>query len=152
MSLESQLRQHSFLVELEPHEIRIITPFASNVRFRSGEFVFRQGEAASTFYLIESGKVDVEFFAAAGGPVVLQTLKQGDILGWSWLRPPFRWRFDARAVEDTEAIAIDGAGLRNELDIDHDMGYVFFKRFLEVMTARLEAARLRLVEMYAAHS
>src|SRR3990172_2628897 len=141
MSLESKLREHRFLAELEPHELRIITPFATEVRFGSGEFLFRQGGDASTFYLIQSGKVDVEFFAAAGGPLVLQTLKEGDILGWSSLVPPYRWRFDARAVEETKAIAIDGAGLRNELEIDHDMGYVFFKRFLSVITLRLEAAR-----------
>ena len=70
----------------------------------------------------------------------------------SWLVPPYRWRFDARAIQPTEAIAIDGEGLRKELEIDHDMATVFFRRFLGVIALRLEAARLRLVETYAAHS
>jgi len=83
---------------------------------------------------------------------VIETLEEGDILGWSWLIPPYLWRFDARIVEPTRAIALDGKCLRMKCDENHDLGYELLKRFAHIVTQRLQATRLQLLDIYAPHA
>lgn len=146
------LAKHDFLHGIEATHIQFLAEIAEMVTFESGDFAFRQGEQADFFYLIQNGKIEVEAFSGAAGPVVIQTLSEGQLLGWSWLIAPYQWRSDARAIERTTAIRIDGRRLRDRCEEDHDLGYILFKRFLTVLALRLEAARLQLVETYAAHS
>ena len=82
------------------------------------------------------------------GPLTILTLGAGDILGWSWLFPPYRWKFSARAIEDTRAFAADGKCLREKAERDHDLGYELLKRFAHVVEERLEATRLQLLNVY----
>jgi CRP/FNR family cyclic AMP-dependent transcriptional regulator len=139
---------HSFLKGLAPPHLQELVGCASNVRFEAGEYIFRQGDEANTFYAVRQGLVALETFVPQKGAVSIQNLGEGDVLGWSWLIPPHRWRFDARAVEETRAIAFDGACLRGKCEEDHDFGYELLKRFSEVITQRLEATRLQLLDVY----
>ena len=82
-------------------------------------------------------------------PIMLATLGEGEILGWSWLLPPYLWRFHAHAVESTRAIALDGKCLRTKCEQNHDLGYEMLKRFAQIMEQRLEATRLQLLDVYA---
>jgi CRP-like cAMP-binding protein len=125
---------------------------ASNVRFDAGQFILREGEDANYFYLIRHGKVALEIFAGHRGPITVETLEDGDIVGWSWLFPPYRWRFDARAVEITRAIALDGKCLRTKSEQDHDLGYELLKRFARIVEERLQATRLQLLDVYEVRS
>ncbi len=120
--------------------------------FEPGDFLLRQGREADQFFLIDKGRVSIEAFSSSGGPLILQTLGGGQVLGWSWIVPPYQWRFDARAVEDTTVIAFDGEVLRSEMEKDHDLAYELMHRFLGVLVLRVEAARMQLLETYAAHS
>ena len=86
------------------------------------------------------------------GPAVVQTVGEGDILGWSWLTFPYRWHFDARALRPTRALSFDGKCLREKCEEDHDLGYEILKRFANVVTERLEATRLQLLDIYGAHA
>ena len=115
-----------------------------------GAYIFKEGEEANEFYLIRSGRVALEIFAPQRKPIVIETLAEGDILGWSWLLPPYQWKFHAHAVVDTRAIALDGKCLRTKCEQNHDLGYELLKRFAQIMERRLEATRLQLLDVYAA--
>lgn len=147
-TLERILAEHPFFKELEKPYLQLLVGCASNVRFNAGEVIFREGEQANLFYLIRQGKVAVETFAPGRGPIIIQTLGEGELLGWSWLIAPYRWRFDGRAVELTRAIALDGECLRGKCEEDHNLGYELMKRVAHVMEQRLQATRLQLLDVY----
>ena len=147
-TLQRILAEHPFFKDLETPYLQLLAECASNVRFNAGEVIFREGEAADLFYLIRHGKVAVEMYAPNRGPVIIQTLGEGDLLGWSWLIEPYRWRFEARAVELTRAVALDGACLRGKCEEDHNLGYELMKRIAHVIEHRLQATRLQLLDVY----
>jgi CRP-like cAMP-binding protein len=147
-TLERILAEHPFFKGLEEPYLQLLVGCASNVRFNAGEVVFREGEQANQFYLIRQGKVAVETFAPGRGPIIVQTLGEGEVVGWSWLVAPYRWRFDGRAIELTRAIALDGECLRGKCEEDHNLGYELMKRVSHVMEKLVEATRLQLLDVY----
>jgi len=147
-TLEPILREHPFFAGLTREHLTLIVGCASNVRFDTGKFIFREGEEANEFYLIRHGKVAVEVYAAERGSITIQTLGEGEVLGWSWLLPPYQWQFDARAVELTRAIALDATCLRKKCEEDHHLGYELLKRFAHLIEERLQAMRLQLLNVY----
>lgn len=146
-TLEPIIAQHPFLQGLEPQYLGLIVGCASNVRFKSGQFLFREGEEANQFYMVREGKVALQI-STARQPIIIQTVDKGEVLGWSWLVPPYRWRFDARALELTRAIALDGRCLRRKSEEDHNFGYELLRRFSTIIVERLEATRLQLLDVY----
>lgn len=150
-TLEPILAQHPFFQDLEPRHLQTIVGCASNVRFDAGQFFFHEGEAANQFFVIRHGKVAIEIHAPPRGAVTIETLGEGDVLGWSWLFPPYQWHFDARALELVRAIALDGKCLREKCEQDHDLGYALVKRFAHIIMGRLQATRLQLLDVYGAH-
>ena len=149
-TLEPILAKHPFLKGLKPEHLKILVGCASNVRFNAGQFLFHEGEDANEFYMIRQGKVAVQIQGAERGPITVQTIGEGEVLGWSWLIPPYRWRFDAQALELTRAIALDGKCLRTKSEEDHDLGYQLLKRFAGIIVERLEGTRLQLLDVYKA--
>jgi CRP-like cAMP-binding protein len=147
-SLEPLLAEHPFLKGLDPRHTQIITGCASNVRFDTGQIIFREGEEANQFYIIRQGKVALQIYTPGRGSIIIDTLTEGEVLGWSWLIPPYQWRFDAVASELTRAIALDGKCLRNKCEADHDLGYELLKRFSSIVDQRLESTRIRLLDIY----
>lgn len=147
-TLEPLLSEHPFLKGLDQKHLQLITGCASNVRFDAGQIIFREGEEADQFYIIRQGKVALQIYTPGRGSIIIDTLTDGDILGWSWLIPPYQWRFDAVATELTRAIALDGKCLRNKCEADHNLGYELLKRFSSIVDSRLESTRIRLVDMY----
>ncbi len=151
-TLERILAEHPFLAELENDYLQLITGCASNVRFEAGDYIFREGEEARQFFLIRHGRVALEIYTPDRGPIIIETLREGDILGWSWLFPPHHWHFDARAVQLTRAIALDGECLRGKCEEDYRLGYEFMKRFAHIIIERFQATRMRLLDLYGTHS
>jgi CRP-like cAMP-binding protein len=147
-TLERILSEHPFLRGLEPQYLQLIVGCAANVRFDAGQFIFREGEEANQFYVIRQGRVALSLFAPDRGSLVIETLDDGDILGWSWLVPPYHWHFNAQAVELTRAIALDGKCLRTKCESDHDLGFELLKRFAHIIEQRLQATRLQLLDVY----
>lgn len=145
-TLEPFLKEHSFFKSLQPEYFKFILGCASNVRFKADEIILKEGEPADKFYLIRHGMVGI--YIAQPRSITIQTIRQGDILGWSWLIPPFRYRFSARAVEDTRAIALDGKCLREKCEKNHDLGYELLMRLVNILTQRLEATRVQLLDVY----
>ena len=147
-TLEPILAEHPFFKGLKPEYLQLVTGCASNVRFDTGTYIFREGEEASQFYLIRQGRVALEIFASQHGPITIETIEAGEVVGWSWLFPPYRWHFSGRVFEPTRAIALDGKCLRAKSEEDHDLGYELMKRVAQIMMERLQATRIRLLDIY----
>jgi CRP-like cAMP-binding protein len=148
-TLEGVLAQHPFFSGMDPRYLQFVLGCAANVRFNSDELIFREGSPADHFYLIRAGRIALETHVPGRGSRTVQTLGDGEILGWSWLVPPYNSRFDARAVEATRAIAFDGKCLRDKCEDDHALGYELQKRVIAVLGEYLDATRFRLLDVYA---
>jgi CRP/FNR family transcriptional regulator, cyclic AMP receptor protein len=146
-TVEDAIAGHPFLRGLTPAHLRLLANNAMRMRYDTGEILFCKGDPANRFYLIEQGHVSLESPRRDEAPVVVQVIGPGDVLGWSWIFPPYDWQFDARAVEPTTAIFLYGTRLREQCDEDHDFGFEMMKRMTQVVIHRLQAARERLVAM-----
>ena len=140
---------HPFLAGMSRNHLALLTDCAIPVRFTKRQVVLQEGDFASRFYLIESGKVVLESGVELGQPVVIEEIGPGDLLGWSWMFPPHVWHFTARAIEPTEAIFFYGTILREYCERDHSLGYELFKRMSPIMLRRLQAAREKMLSLHA---
>jgi CRP-like cAMP-binding protein len=145
-ALESQIAAHPLLCGIKPEHLKIIAACAMPAEFKEGELIFREGDPANRFYLLENGKVSLESHAKGEASVAIQTIGDGGVLGWSWLFPPYYWHFDARALEPVTAIFFYGTWLREYCEQDHDLGYELMKRMAEVVIRRLQATRQQLLD------
>lgn len=131
---------------LSKQYVDLLAEAAMLKEFAAGEVIFREGDPANRFYLILDGEVSLESSSGERSPVVLQTIGTNDVLGWSWLFPPYYWHFDARALKPTKAIFFYGTWLRESCERDHDFGYEMMRRMSAVIIKRLQATRKKLVE------
>ena len=142
------IRQHPFTSGLEDEIVTLIAGCAKNVAFAADEYIFHQGGHQDYFYLLRHGTVALEIFRPGRGPFTFLTVKSGEILGASWMLPPYRWTYDARAVELTRAIAFECGCLRDKCEADHHIGYEMMKRFIPPLIERLQMARLQSADVY----
>lgn len=147
-SVSDLLHDHEFFAGLPEETLELIAGCGVNTHFGANEQIFSESDLADRFYVIRRGRVAVEIDAARGAPLVVATVGPGEVLGVSWILPPYRWTFDARATEPTTAIAVDAACLRAKCDADHELGYLLFQRFAGLIRERLHAARLQLLDLY----
>jgi CRP/FNR family cyclic AMP-dependent transcriptional regulator len=138
--------EHPFLKGLSPAYLQILARSAMLKEFAAGEMIFAEGDMANRFYLILDGKVALESSNAGHEPVLVQEIGPGDVLGWSWLFPPYYWHFNARATEPTKAIFFYGTRLREQSEEDPAFGYELMKRISEIVINRLQATRKQLLE------
>ena len=143
----SILAAQPFFKGLSGRQIDLLFANAMPVEFPEGKPIFHEGQLANRFYLILDGEVALESPSAGndGEASLIQTIGAGDVLGWSWLFPPYYWHFDARAMKPTTAIFIYGTRVRELCENDHDLGYELMRRTAEVVIGRLQSARWRLV-------
>jgi CRP/FNR family transcriptional regulator, cyclic AMP receptor protein len=146
--MAKSVSEHPFLRGLTHDQLTLLTDCALRARFRAGQVIFREGEEAKLFYLIERGKVVLESGKDYGEPVVVETIGAGDLLGWSWMMPPYKWHFTARAIEPTVAIHFAGTILREYCQRDHSLGFELHKRMSAVMMKRLQAARQKMLAIH----
>jgi CRP-like cAMP-binding protein len=146
--LDEILAQVPFFEGMGEDELALIAGCARNVHFDAGETIFRQGDAADNFFVVRHGTVAVGNFVPPRGDLVIETLEAGDLLGWSWLFPPYRTHFDARALSVVRATQFDGACLRDKCAADPAFGYDLMSRFAQVLIERLQWTRLRLLDIY----
>jgi CRP-like cAMP-binding protein len=142
------IAEHPFFNQMSHSYQVLIAGCGKNVRFDAGRLIAKTGDPANQFFAIRHGRISIELHSPEWGGIILQTVDAGDIVGWSWLFPPYRWTFDLRATEEVRAIDFDGECLRAKCESDPAMGYDFMKRFAEVFMRRLEAARLQLLDLY----
>src|SRR5438477_3592155 len=148
-SLSARIALHPFLAGMNRVQLALLTDCAMATRFQKGQTILREGEFANRFYLIETGKVILESGEGFGDPVIIETIGSGDLLGWSWMFPPYVWSFTARAIERTTAIFFYGTILREYCERDPSLGYELFKRITPIMMKRLQAARRKMLSLHA---
>ena len=141
---------HPFLAGMNREQLALLTDCAIPVQFKKGQIIFREGEMANRFYLIESGRIVLESNDEHSNGVVIDTIGAGDLLGWSWMFPPYTWRFTARAIEPSSAIFFYGTLLREYCERDHLLGYELFKRMAPIMIKRMQSAREKIVSLMQA--
>ena len=147
-SIADLLRDVGTLRDLPPDLLAVVSGCGRNVHFDTGTTILREAEPADTFFAVRHGRVALELFAPGRGEVTIETIGPGGVLGWSWLFPPYRWHFDAVALEPVHAIAFDGACLRGKCDDDPRLGYELTRRFAATLIDRLQATRLRMLDVY----
>jgi CRP-like cAMP-binding protein len=146
--LERIVLAHPFFAGLGAEFGLAISGCGRNLRFGAADYLFREGEPANEFYLIRQGVVALEIHAPGRESIIVATFGEGDILDASWLVPPYRWTFDARATDLTRVLGIDAKCLREKCEADHDLGYELMKRFVGAMGERLRAARMQALDLY----
>jgi CRP/FNR family transcriptional regulator, cyclic AMP receptor protein len=146
--IKTLIQEHPFFSGLDAASLELVAGCASNAYFAAGEYLFHEGEPANQFYLLRSGRVRLETAVPGRAPLVLETIQTGEVIGWSWLFPPYLWQFDAAATERVRATAFDGKCLRGKCEESHDLGYELAMRSANIMMQRLQATRLQLLDVY----
>jgi CRP/FNR family cyclic AMP-dependent transcriptional regulator len=146
--IAGELTQHRFFEQLPEELTTQLADCAANVVFEPGAELFTEGQEAKSFYAIRSGRVSVGVHVPHKGLVVIETLQTGDILGWSWMLPPYRWHFDAVALEQVRAVELHSECILAYLNENPAAGYRLMTAVAQIMEERLESARIRLVDLF----
>ena len=147
-SIKDELTEHPFFEGLSEDYIELIAGCGKNVQFKEGEYLFKQGEAAESFFVIRKGNVAIEVHSPEKGALTIQTEGAGEVIGASWIFEPYRWLMDARATEPVRAVSLDGTCLRTKCEADTALGYALVLRFSQIIIERLQNTRLRLLDLY----
>jgi CRP/FNR family cyclic AMP-dependent transcriptional regulator len=147
-STEDYLSSHPFFNELDDRFMKFLSNSCTELGIKKGEVLFHQGEFADKFYLLRNGQISVHVPALVGPTLEIQTLSKDQMLGWSWLIPPYRWHFVARAVEDSDMLEFDGRAILAHCEEDPKFGYELLKRFSGLMSERLDAARQKMMDQW----
>ena len=142
------LKEHPFFKDLKPEFLELISGCGRNVHFDKGDVLFKEGTEANVFYVLRAGRITLQMAVPGKQRIVIETLTEGQITGWSWLIAPHKWAFDGVAAEDTRAVSLDGKCLREKCEENHDFGYELVTRISRIVTQRLQAARLHLLDIY----
>lgn len=148
-SIEELVCEHPFLEGIDKTFLGHMAGCAENAYFKKDAYLIHEGDNADRFFLLRDGVVALESYAPGRGPIIFCTLKECDFLGLSWLTPPYRWQFDARAVEPVRAVAFDAKCLREKCDADPTIGYALMKKFVPDLMKRLQAARVQMIDLYS---
>ncbi len=144
------MAEHAFCQGLADDHIDRLVDIARPRAYQEGEVVFQEGEDAGGFYLVTRGRVAFDLEIPGRGFTTVETIGPGDVMGWSWLIPPHRWSFSARALELTRTIVLDATKLRALCGEHHDLGYEVMFRLLRVVSQRLNGTRIQLLDLYQA--
>jgi len=147
-TMEELLGSYPFFAGLSADAVRLMARCASNVHFPADDYIFTEGELANRFYVIRRGRVTLQIHSPARGDLVIDSMDDGEVLGWSWLVSPYKYFCDARAVTPVSATALDAACLRGKAEADPELGYQLLKRVTTVMYQRLQSTRVRLLDLY----
>jgi len=151
-TLQTLITEHPFLAGLRAEFCDFFQACATVRRFASHQQIFNEGGEADHFYLILSGSVALETLVPGCGLVTIQNLGAGEVLGWSWLFPPYEWHFTATTREPTEVISLDAGALRARAEQDRDFQEELLTRIVKTLYRRLMGTREQLVAMYRENS
>jgi len=147
-TLDAVIVESPVFKDLPHDQLELIAGCAQNAVFDPGDRLFREGDQSDTFFLIRHGIVALDTYVPNRGQLTIDTVGPGEIVGWSWLVPPYRWHFTGRAVEQVRAVQFDGACLRGKCDDDTALGYALLTRFAQMLVDRLQATRIQLMDVY----
>lgn len=147
-SIEDYLTDHTFFSGMDSSYVKFLSDSATELQMKTGDVLFQYGKPADKFYLLRQGQISIQVPALMGPALDIQTLGNDQILGWSWLIPPYRWSFLARALEDSDLIEFDGGAILALCEEDPKFGYELYKRFAALMSERLDAARQKMMDQW----
>jgi CRP-like cAMP-binding protein len=150
MITKEELCKCSFFSEFSPTELLFILQNCREVEVGKNKYLAHEGENAKNFYLLLSGKAQIEIHSNQLGPRVIQSVQDGELVGWSWLFSPNTWIFDVKVVEKAKWLECSGDAFLKEMESNHEFGYKFMKKVVRVMTERLKATRLQVLDIYGA--
>jgi CRP/FNR family cyclic AMP-dependent transcriptional regulator len=139
------LASHPFLHGMSSGHLAVLANAAHDVAFPARHRLFEDGGSASRFWLIQSGHVALDLHVPGQGRMKIDTIGMGELLGWSWLFPPYTWSFGAVAAGPVEAFEFDGRAVRGYCETDPVLGYELTQRLARVVAKRLQATRIRLI-------
>jgi CRP-like cAMP-binding protein len=147
-SLLQVLQQHPFVADFQPAHVQRLAAMARQVQFAEGQVIFHEGDDYGVFYLLTDGMVALEI-EAPGHVLRVQTLYGGDEFDWSALLPHAGKHFQARALTPVTALAFEGEQLLASFKVDPEFGMAFMLQLLGVVSERLRASRVQLLDMYS---
>lgn len=147
-SIRDLLAAHPFFEGLPAADLELLAGCGHNEHLAAGAVLFEEGGEADRFFVIRRGRVALEVHAPGRPGIVVATLAEGDVVGWSWLFPPYRWQFDARVLDAVDLVVLDGTCLRGKCEDDTDLGYRLMRRFARLTQRRLQSTRLQLLDLY----
>jgi CRP/FNR family cyclic AMP-dependent transcriptional regulator len=150
-SLAPILEKIELFMGLRPEDLELIAGCAANVHYPAGTFAGHAGDEADRFWVIRKGKIALELFVPGRGAITIATMSEGDVVGFSWLLPPYRLQFDIHALTPTRALLFDGRCVRGKCATDSRFGYELLSRFSRIMAARIHATSLQLLDIYGEH-
>jgi CRP-like cAMP-binding protein len=147
-TLDAVIAESPIFAGLTQAQLEFIVGCAQNVHFEAGEKIAKAGDPADVFYLIRMGEVALDLDVPNRKSLRIDTVEAGQPLGFSWLIPPYEWKYDVTATELVRGVAFDGACLRGKCDAEPELGYALLSRFAQVLAGRLQATRFRLLDIY----
>lgn len=145
-STTEYLSSHEFFSGFNDDILKFLCECSSMHEIKKGQILFRQGENADKFYVLRNGCISIQMPAIMGPNLEIQALGKGQVLGWSWLIPPFKWSFQAMAEEDSELLMFDGTAILARCEREPKFGYELLKKFAALMSMRLDAARQKMMD------
>jgi CRP-like cAMP-binding protein len=147
-TIAEMLLEAPIFAGMRAEHLELIAGCGKVAAFGAGDRPFAEGDDADVFYLMRHGRIALELHTPGRGQLTISTHGPGEVIGWSWLFPPYRWHFDGRAIERGSFIVFDGACLRGKAEADHELGYELMKRLAAQMVERLQATRIQLLDLY----
>ena len=145
-SITEYLSAHEFFSEFSDDVLKFLCECSSTREIKKGQILFRQGENADKFYIVRSGRISIQMPAIMGPTLEIQSVDEGQILGWSWLISPYQWNFQTKAEEDSELLQFDGVAILARCEQEPKFGYELLKKFAGLMSVRLNAARQKMMD------
>ena len=142
------IHAHPFLDDLPAGWLDKLSLLARRANYHQGTRLFSEGGKADHFWLVRAGSVSLDIHPPGRGQVAVETIGAESVLGWSWQFPPYRWHFGAVAAEHTLTVRFDAAGVRELCAQEPALGYELGQRFMAIVVDRLQATRVRLLELY----
>ncbi len=150
-TLESIIAGVKLFQGLDPGHIALMAGCASNVRLEADSIVGRVGDAADRFWVIREGRMALELSSPGRGVITIATMSEGDVVGFSWLLPPYHLHFDIRALTPTRALQFDARCLRGKFASDSRLGFELLSRFSQIMAHRIQAMSFQLLDVFGEH-
>ena len=145
-SITEYLSAHEFFCGFSDDVLKFLWECSSTREIKKGQILFRQGEHADKFYVVRSGRISIQMPAIMGPNLEIQAVDEDQVLGWSWLISPYQWNFQTKAEEDSELLQFDGVAILARCEQEPKFGYELLKKFAGLMSVRLNAARLKMMD------
>lgn len=147
-AIADELGSHPLFGALTAEFRGLVAECAEPITFAAGERLLSAGDPADHFWMITSGRLDIEIHGSAFGTLTIQRLGPGELVGVSWIAAPFRSEFDATAVDAGSALSFDARCLRTKCSDVPALGHDLYRGFAGLLRDRLHATRLQLVDLY----